>query len=74
MEADLSRVIEATEARHGPIDLFCSNAGLADPEPANLASAPDAIWMRAWGVNVMAHVYAARILVPRFVRRGGGYF
>ncbi|HLW24608.1 MAG TPA: SDR family oxidoreductase [Steroidobacteraceae bacterium] len=76
VEADLRRVIEDTEARHGPIDLFCSNAGLADPDPdpSNLASAPDPVWNRAWGVNVMAHVYAARLLVPRFAARGGGYF
>jgi NAD(P)-dependent dehydrogenase (short-subunit alcohol dehydrogenase family) len=76
VEADLRRVIEETEARHGPIDLFCSNAGLADPDPdpSNLASAPDSVWKRAWGVNVMAHVYAARLLVPRFAARGGGYF
>ena len=76
VEADLRRVIEETESRLGPIDLFCSNAGLADPDPdpSNLASAADAVWNRAWGVNVMAHVYAARLLVPRFVARGGGYF
>ena len=76
VEADLRRVIEETESRLGPIDLFCSNAGLADPDPdpSNLASAADAVWSRAWAVNVMAHVYAARLLVPRFVARGGGYF
>jgi NAD(P)-dependent dehydrogenase (short-subunit alcohol dehydrogenase family) len=76
IEADLRRVIEETEAHAGPIDLFCSNAGVADPDPdpANLASAPDAVWARAWAVNVMAHVYAARLLVPRFVARGHGYF
>ena len=76
VEADLRHVIEETESRLGPIDLFCSNAGLADPDPdpSNLASAADAVWSRAWGVNVMAHVYAARLLVPRFVARGGGYF
>jgi NAD(P)-dependent dehydrogenase (short-subunit alcohol dehydrogenase family) len=76
VESDLRRVVEETESDHGPIDLFCSNAGVADPDPdpANLASAADAVWNRAWGINVMAHVYAARILVPRFIVRGGGYF
>ncbi len=76
LEAQIERVIVETEAQHGPIDLFCSNAGVADadPDPANLASAPDATWARAWGVNVMAHVYAARRMVPRFLARGGGYF
>ena len=76
VEHELRQVVEETEARQGPIDLFCSNAGVADPDPdpANSASAPDAVWMRAWAINVMAHVYAARILVPRFTLRGGGYF
>jgi NAD(P)-dependent dehydrogenase (short-subunit alcohol dehydrogenase family) len=76
LEAQIAALVAETESRHGPIDLFCSNAGVADadPDPANLASAPDATWSRAWGVNVMAHVYAARLMVPRFLARGGGYF
>ena len=74
-EADLVGLIEETEALHGPIGLFCSNAGIArfDPDPANTASAANADWERSWGVNVMAHVYAARALVPRMAARGGGY-
>jgi NAD(P)-dependent dehydrogenase (short-subunit alcohol dehydrogenase family) len=69
-EAQLRELIDAAEARFGPIDLFCSNAGvisLGGPE------ASDAEWDLSLGVNVMAHVYAARILVPRMLERGGGY-
>jgi NAD(P)-dependent dehydrogenase (short-subunit alcohol dehydrogenase family) len=75
-EADIIRLIDDTEARFGPIDLFCSNAGIAvlDPDWDNPASAPDEGWARSWAVNVMAHVYAARHLVPRMSARGGGYF
>jgi NAD(P)-dependent dehydrogenase (short-subunit alcohol dehydrogenase family) len=75
-EGEILRVIEHTEAQFGPIDLFCSNAGIlvADPDWDNPASAPDDGWARSWAVNVMAHVYAARHLVPRMSARGGGYF
>jgi NAD(P)-dependent dehydrogenase (short-subunit alcohol dehydrogenase family) len=75
-EEDIVRLIENTESRFGPIDLFCSNAGIAvlDPDWDNPASVPDDGWARSWAVNVMAHVYAARHLVPRMTARGGGYF
>jgi NAD(P)-dependent dehydrogenase (short-subunit alcohol dehydrogenase family) len=55
---------------HGRIDLFCSNAGLATG--AGLA-ADDQTWQRAWQVHVLAHVYAARAVLPAMVAAGGGY-
>ncbi len=70
-EADMIRVIEEVESQIGPIDLFCSNAGLA---AGNSEQSPDQEWQISWDVNVMAHVYAARHLVPRMIKRGGGYF
>jgi NAD(P)-dependent dehydrogenase (short-subunit alcohol dehydrogenase family) len=75
-EADIVRVIGETERQHGPIGLFCSNAGVlySDPDLNNVASTPDELWMRAWSINVMAHVYAARVLVPLMAARGGGHF
>ena len=74
-EADLRRVVVETEAAAGAIDLFCSNAGIVDVDPdfQNGASASDATWARAWAVNVMAHVYAARAVVPSMKARGEGY-
>ena len=75
-ERDIVRLVEETEQRFGPIDLFCSNAGIAviDADPSNIANTPDEIWQRSWAVNVMAHIYAARVLLPRMIARGGGYF
>ena len=76
-EADVSAMIGETERQLGPIGLFCSNAGIAagfDLHAENVAGASDADWARSWAVNVMSHVYAARILVPRMKARGGGYF
>jgi len=70
-EGDVAQVIERTEADIGPIDLFCSNAGVA--AGAGLES-DNAEWQVSWDVNVMGHVYAARHLVPRMLSRGGGYF
>lgn len=75
-EADIRTVIAGTEAAYGPIDLFCSNAGigLGDPDPDNAASSPDADFERNWRIHVMAHIYAARALLPAMMKRGGGYF
>jgi NAD(P)-dependent dehydrogenase (short-subunit alcohol dehydrogenase family) len=51
--------------------LFCSNAGIAGPGGG--PEAPDEEWQRTWDVNVMAHVWAARALLPEMVKRGEGY-
>ncbi len=70
-EEDIQRVIEETESRVGPIDLFCSNAGVGMGESIN---SPNKEWHMSWDINVMSHVYAARHLLPLMVARGGGYF
>jgi NAD(P)-dependent dehydrogenase (short-subunit alcohol dehydrogenase family) len=70
VEADLQHLIERVETDHGPIDLFCSNAGIGI---AGGAEASNEGWQRIWDINVMAHVWAARHLVPRMIARGGGY-
>ena len=69
-EADVAALVTQTIARHGGIDLFCSNAGIAVNGDEHTA---DAEWARCWDVNVMAHVYAARAVVPHMLERGGGY-
>ena len=70
-EEDIQHVIEATEDTIGPIDLFCSNAGVGMAESINSANKE---WQMSWDINVMSHVYASRHLLPRMISRGGGYF
>jgi len=69
-EADIQHLIETVEAQHGPIDLFFSNAGIGYGGGVEVSNER---WQRIWDVNVMAHVWAARHLVPRMAARGGGY-
>jgi NAD(P)-dependent dehydrogenase (short-subunit alcohol dehydrogenase family) len=69
-EEQIRALVDRAEARFGPIDLFCSNAGIVVPGGAD---ASDGVWQRSLAVNVMAHVYAARVMVPRMLERDGGY-
>ena len=76
-EKDVQHVIEETERLFGPIALFCSNAGIGggfDPMSVNAGGDSDEPFARSWAIHVMAHVYAARHLIPRYKARGGGYF
>lgn len=66
----IERLVDAAERDAGPIDLFCSNAGVVVPGGVE---SPDEVWRRCLDVNVMAHVWAARAVVPRMISRGGGY-
>jgi len=70
-EEDIIRVVNETERQIGPIDLFCSNAGIAT---AGGVEAPNEDWHHHWQVHVMSHVYAARAVIPGMIERGGGYF
>jgi NAD(P)-dependent dehydrogenase (short-subunit alcohol dehydrogenase family) len=69
-EADMQRLIKETEEQFGRIDLFCSNAGVGLDGGVE---APDPDWQKSWQVNVMAHVYAARAVLPGMLARGEGY-
>jgi NAD(P)-dependent dehydrogenase (short-subunit alcohol dehydrogenase family) len=70
-EQGISELIAAARGRLGEIDLYCSNAGTGGgigPET------PDDVWQRVWEVNTMAHVRAARELLPGWLDRGQGTF
>lgn len=68
-EEDVMHLVESTEEKVGPIDLFCSNAGIM---VAGGVEASNEDWQRIWEINVMAHVYVARAIIPRMIERGGG--
>lgn len=70
-EDTLRDVIERAEAAFGPVDLFFANAGVPG---AGEAGASEAAWDLALQVNVLAHVRAARLLVPGWLERGRGWF
>ncbi len=69
-ERAMRQLVDDTIDRDGPIDLFCSNAGI---ETGGTENASDADWERIWQVNVLAHVYAARAVLPGMLARGEGY-
>src|SRR5215472_9375415 len=69
-EAGVAALLAAARRELGAIDLYCANAGIArlgGPE------APEADWEDSWQVNVMAHVRAARQLLPDWLARGSGH-
>lgn len=69
-EADVQKLVAEATKRFGRIDVFCSNAGVG---VAGGPEAPDSDWQRSWEVNVMAHVYAARAVLPQMLARKEGY-
>jgi len=75
VEDDIVRLVREAEKQFGPIDLFCSNAGVAynDEPGGTAASCSNENWQKAWEINVMAHVYAARAVLPGMIDRGAGY-
>jgi NAD(P)-dependent dehydrogenase (short-subunit alcohol dehydrogenase family) len=70
-ESAIKDLIARARNHGGPIDLFFSNAGV--PGPPGGPEAPDDELQATWEVNVMAHVWAARELLPDMVERGDGY-
>ena len=67
----LGGILALAERRFGRVDLFFANAGVGGE--AGIGDSEDA-WRHAIDVNVLAHVRAARLLVPGWLARGSGYF
>ncbi len=71
VEADVKTLVAEARAEYGAIDLFCCNAGIAIEGGVDT---PDDAWQRIMQVNFMAHVYAARAVLPEMLERGNGGF
>jgi NAD(P)-dependent dehydrogenase (short-subunit alcohol dehydrogenase family) len=69
-EVATGALVAEVESSIGPVDLWFANAGLAGRGGPDV---PDAVWERQWQVNVMAHVHAARALLPGWTARGEGH-
>jgi len=69
-ESEVEQLIRQVEAAHGRIDIFCSNAGVAVDGGPEVETAE---WQRLWEVNVMAHVFVARHVLPAMLARHEGY-
>lgn len=70
VEGEVQALVAGVVEEHGRLDIYCSNAGVAirgGPE------VPDAGWQQSWMVNTLAHVYAARAVLPGMLARGEGY-
>jgi NAD(P)-dependent dehydrogenase (short-subunit alcohol dehydrogenase family) len=68
---DVDAIVARTIEWFGRVDLFCSNA-VANQEPGGV-DVPDEAWQRAWDVNLMAHLRAARACLPSMLAQGSGY-
>ncbi len=70
VEADVQRLVDQAVRHYGRVDVFCSNAGIMVRKDEHASNAE---WQKIWDVNVMAHVYAARAVLPGMLERGEGY-
>ena len=69
-EKDVKALVEQAMSVGGHLDLFCSNAGIAiDGGP----EVSDQDWDRIWRINTLAHIHAARAVLPGMLERGAGY-
>ena len=70
-EASVNAMVDEVVARLGPVDICFSNAGVATG--GDILSTEPEVWNEQWAINVMAHVYAVRAVLPGMLERGTGY-
>ena len=69
-EAEVAALVDGVIRQHDRIDLFCSNAGIGVQGGCDV---PNHDWDRIWEINVMAHIFASRAVLPSMLARGEGY-
>ena len=70
-EDEVNALVKAAEDHYGPVDIFFNNAGINSGR--EILNTPLSVWDDHWQVNVMAHVYAVRAVLPGMLERGSGY-
>ncbi|MCW2814107.1 MAG: Dehydrogenase [Nocardioides sp.] len=68
-DAGVRHLVDTAYDRYGRVDVFFANAGIGTLAGLD---ASDAEWARTLETNVLAHVRAARHLVPHWLDAGGG--
>jgi len=71
-EADIQQLAQQARERFGRIDIWFSNAGILGRMGG--MELEDALWDKMWQIHGMAHVWAARAVIPEMLQRGEGYF
>ena len=71
-EEEVQSLVDTVLKQYNRIDLFCSNAGALSPSGV-LTDAGNESWQAQWDLNVMAHLYAARAVLPSMLARKEGY-
>ena len=69
-ENDFQSVLKSIIDKNDSIDLFCSNAGIQQFGTLETSTSD---WQKNWDVNVMSHIYAAKVLIPHMQKKGSGY-
>jgi len=67
---DCRRVVAATVAAFGGLDVLCNNAGII--RRADVLATTEAEWDRVMGVNVKSVFLMSREAIPHLAARGGG--
>ncbi len=70
-EGEIDALVSEVEDTHGPIDIFFNNAGINSGR--EILNTDLSVWADQWQVNLMAHVYAVRAVLPGMIERGSGY-
>jgi NAD(P)-dependent dehydrogenase (short-subunit alcohol dehydrogenase family) len=67
----IAQLLDRAESMFGPVDIYCANAGIGGGGGLEV---DEEGWAKTIDINILAHVRAAKLLVPGWLERGSGYF